>query len=1175
MKIQDMFQKDIHRKIGGVVRVGDDNESSLKQEMEEYIITKELKKHFGTFLDNYIASMNQPTNDIGVWISGFFGSGKSHFLKILSYLLSNKEVAGKKAVDYFKDKFDDPIMNANIARCAEIPTESILFDISGAGPAQKGGTAVQQVFFKTFYEHLGYFGNDLKVARLEMYLDKQGKLEEFRGEFEKVHGRPWGESRKALGLIQDKVVSVLKSVLGMSEGAARKWLEEEPSLDMAIDLLAGEINEYVNSKGKGFRLLFCIDEVGQYIGEDGGLMLNLQTIVEMLGTKCMGKVWVMVTSQEAIDSVVKLVGGDFSKIQARFNTRLSLSSSSVAEVIKKRILEKNGAADKQLRLVYETDAAGLKNIFAFKSAAKKDIKGFAGADEFAGAFPFVPYQFQVLQDALAEIRKHGHSGKGFSGGERSMLSAFQDAAKVVSDGDDSTLVPFWMFYDTILTFLDGPIRRVVDRCQEAADKGDGLKPQDVEVLKLLYLLRYNEDFKANIDNLAILSVGDTHADMMALRQSTEESLKRLEAQNYVARDGEAYAFLTDEEQEIAREIKSTTVATDIIVKGIGDIVFGDIFDSKKFKHDPYDFSFDKFMDDIPYGTLAGSVALRIVTGLSGDYHGAPEEKLKLDSEMGKQAIVRLSDNQTYYKDLLEAEKISQYVKTRNVPHLRESVQDIIQKKQQQAKALRENAKAQIGQAIQGATFYVCGKSVQPKGANAKGKLDDVLKLLVEAVYSKQGMVDTYYVDDKDLKKIPVGERPEVGNETARDEVCQWLEVQSKIGHGGVTMRQVQDHYKKDPYGWRELEIAGVVAHLVFEQKVSIHYGGKQLGKEDKNLIDCLRRKSETEKTIVRLRTEPTEQQVRDSIAFLREWLVVMDIPGDKDGLVGFVKDELGKKRDHYTNLLDNYSRGSYPQKATAEAARELMVDVLSQEEDEVALLERLLAKKDDISASTKAMKALETFFDGSQRKIFDEAAKLLADIEDERAYFAHDPETTGKLNALTEILQAAEPYSRIKDLTDLMQGVRAAHKALLEKKRVEVQGAIKQCETDILALDLPAGLVKEAEAEYAGRAKDTAKAQNLMKLDAMVAQAQTYKDRLCSRAEAAEAAEAQVQKMRETPGTPDGGKKPKQNKIAQLRRADVFPAKTLATRQDVDGYLDGVRQKLYETLDASGGVQIT
>ncbi|MDR3296397.1 MAG: BREX system P-loop protein BrxC [Clostridiales Family XIII bacterium] len=582
MNIQSMFQKDINRDINGVIKVAQDDTASLKQELGEYIITTELRRHFNTFFDNYGRAIDTPTDKIGVWISGFFGSGKSHFLKILSYLLSNREIDGIYATDMFKDKFDDPMCYAELLRCTAIPTESILFNIDIAHVGEKTKGSILRVFAKVFYNHLGYYGEDLKIAKFEQFIAKIGKTDEFRSAFGQINGADWTESRSSYAFFEDDIIECMQSVLGMSETAARNWFNGTENAEISIEQFIAEVKEYVDGKGKNFRLLFCVDEVGQFIGDDSSLMLNLQSIVEEVGDKCRGKAWVMVTSQEAIDSVVKIVGNDFSKIQGRFNTRLSLSSSSVGEVIKKRVLAKTGDADKLLRLVYDKEQAVLKNLFTFSDAVL-DIKGYAGGTEFSATYPFVPYQFIIIQKVLAEIRKHGNSGKHLSGGERSMLSGFQEAAQKVQDKDENALVPFPQFYDTVHTFLESTIRQVVNRCQDAADGGNGMEPEDVSVLKLLYLLRYIEDIKTNIDNIAVLMIDDIRADKIALRQSVAKSLDRLEKQNYIARNGDAYLFLTDEEQDVANDISNTPVDGTAIVQSIGNTVFNDIYQPKKFK----------------------------------------------------------------------------------------------------------------------------------------------------------------------------------------------------------------------------------------------------------------------------------------------------------------------------------------------------------------------------------------------------------------------------------------------------------------------------------------------------------------------------------------------------------------------------------------------------------------
>ena len=162
-----MFRDDINRKINGVVKVDQDESSVLVQELNEYVITRELKKHFITFFNNYNDSFGEDTADIGVWISGFFGSGKSHFLKMLSYLLENKEVQGIRTVERFRTKFeDDPATFMLIDRATRGKTDTILFNIDIEGSINKDKTAVLRVFAKMFYNYLGFYGENLKVAKL-------------------------------------------------------------------------------------------------------------------------------------------------------------------------------------------------------------------------------------------------------------------------------------------------------------------------------------------------------------------------------------------------------------------------------------------------------------------------------------------------------------------------------------------------------------------------------------------------------------------------------------------------------------------------------------------------------------------------------------------------------------------------------------------------------------------------------------------------------------------------------------------------------------------------------------------------------------------------------------------------------------------------------------------------
>ncbi len=1174
MKIQNMFKNDINRDINGVIKVAQDDEKSLHQELSEYIITKELRRHFATFFDNYTKAIDQPTDKMGVWISGFFGSGKSHFLKMLSYLLTNKKVSNQNAVDYFENKFDDSMMYAMIKKSVSVPTESILFNIDIEGPINKDKTAVLRVFTKVFYNHCGYYGEDLKIAKLERFIDKQGKTNEFREVFEQINGGNWLETRDSYAFFEDDIVEVLKVVLGMSETAARNWFNSEENGDMSIKQLVTEIKEYVDNKGKNFRLLFMVDEVGQYIGDDGDLMINLQSIVEELGAKCRGKVWVMVTSQEAIDSIVKISGDDFSKIQGRFNTRLSLSSSSVDEVIKKRVLAKTDDAEQLLDMVYEKEYAVLKNLFTFNNPIL-DIKGYSNGSEFTSTFPFVPYQFIVIQKVLAEIRKHGNSGKHLSGGERSMLSGFQEAAQEFQYKDENALVPFYKFYNTVHTFLESPIRRVIDRCQTAADNNDGIEQEDVSVLKLLYLVRYIDDIKANINNIAILMVDDIRTDKIALREKIKNSLERLLVQNYIARNGDTYAFLTDEEQDIAIDIKNTVVDSSTIVQSIGQTIYSDIFPTKKYKYKKYDFAYDQYVDETLIGSASGGMRLRIIT-VASDYYNTSEQKLIMDSQINNEAIVILSNEAPYFEELEQAMKIRKYVKQRNISQLPESIQDIIRKRQQQARNLEDRATNYIEKAILTAKFYIHGEKIEIKSGSVRDILDAALRNLVESVYNKLNMVNSFVDSDADILQILNSKSHEIGiigtgtnNEYALNEISQWLELQSQKMLP-TSMGDVQRRYGAIPYGWREIDIAAMIANLIAQQKISIRYGGVLISKEERRLVDYLRKKSEIDKASVTRRIAPSEDLIRKSVDFLREYLGAMDIPTDEDGLIYYVTDTFTKRLTHYETLIESeYSRENYPQKEIVDEAYKLMQDILSQRKDNVALLNRMIQKQDALFDSAEVMEEIETFFK-TQKVIFDSAKKLLKDIRTERDYYATEMEASSAIREIASILTSPKPYPRIKELSELMQKFKMVRNTLLELKREEVNGIIIQCMGDIHTL---AGWsmraeehVRKSDDYFKKKKQEVIESDSLTVLDAMITQMLNYKDTICKHIEFT---------VNDVPAIDKGtnvDRKPQ--KVVTVRRYDICPVKRIQNKEDIDKYVETIREKLYEALEENDGIQI-
>ena len=1160
MRIQQMFHDDIDRKINGVVKVDQDTADVLKQEVKEYVITRDIRKHMITFFNNYGESFREPTADVGVWISGFFGSGKSHFLKILSYILSNDTVAGKKAIDYFQDKFDDPMMFAQLERCASVPTDTILFNIDSKSPINKDKTAILRVFAKVFYEYRGFYGDDLKVAKLEQFIEKSGKMAAFKNKFEEIHGESWEASRDAFSFFEDDVVEALIETLDMSETAARNWFNGTETADMSIEQLVKEIKEYIDSKGKNFRLLFMIDEVGQYIGSDGSLMLNLQTIVEEIGSRCGGRVWVMVTSQEAIDSITKISGDDFSKIQGRFNTRLSLSSSSVDEVIKKRILAKTDNAANMLSLSYSKNSAVLKNLFTFNEAVL-DLKGYTSEYDFIETYPFVPYQFRLMQNVLAQIRKHGNSGKHLSGGERSMLSGFQEAAQAIENKDENALVPFSLFYNTVHTFLESAIRRVIDRCQTAADNHDGIEQYDVDVLKLLYLIRYVDDIKANVDNITTLMVDDIRADKINMRKQIQESLDRLVRENYVARNGDTYTFLTDDEQDIERDIRNTPVDSATIVQSISQIIFGDLYVSKKFKYGKYDFPYDQIIDETTIGQLTGAVRLRILT-VASDLYNAGDQALLMKSNVDNEAILVLSDKYPYFDDLESAAKIRKYVKSRNVAQLPEAIQHIIRGKQQQASAYEKTAKEHISSAIFEAKVYVSGEMSEIKTSSVKDKIENSLSSLVESVYSKLGYIKKNFDNDMELlqiltnpnKQITLGGGVAVDNPDAVDEVAQYLDLQG-MKMLPTSMGDIQRRFSAIPYGWREIDIAAVICSLISTQKVALQYSGSVIQPTDKHIPDYLRRKTEIDKTLVTQKKKIPEPLNTNARKVLKDYFNTMDLPADDDGLIAYVLDSFTAERDKLQGLLDvQYAAGNYPDRTVVENGVKLCNDLLSHKKDNIALLTKLVSMEDDFLDLSDDMTAVYSFFK-NQKAIFDSASTLLASLSSETEYLQAEQEATRALSQIRAIINMPKPYKNIADLPTLIQKVQNAYTQLMDLKRQEVYSEIQAAMGEIhqTANYHQKDIIAKADDALGAKKKAAADATTLTQLDAMRIQISNIRQ--------------QYLKALMVPVEPD-------EKVATAYRSSLGYTIKLKNEADVDKYVADIKEKLMEMLEGNDVLHI-
>lgn len=1183
MRIQDMFERDIDRNINGVIKIEQNDDEVIEQELAEYVVTNELRGHFATFFDAYERALDAPTDKIGVWISGFFGSGKSHFLKMLSYLLSGQTANGRPAIDIIAPRFEDPMIEAKARRAVNIPTETILFNIDSKGPSNKDKTAILRIFARVFFEHLGFYGEDLKLARLERDIDQKGKTEAFRTAYREATGTDWLEERDAYDLNSDAVIDALEQAGAMSREAAERWFDNAEEFEFTIDWLVRQIDQYASERaeqeGGQFRLLFMVDEVGQYIGTDTSLMLNLQTIVEDLGARCAGRVWVVVTSQEAIDEITTIAGQDFSKIQGRFNTRLSLSSTGAGEVIRRRILSKNDHAHDLLAVEYDQNATVLKNLFTFK-AARNDLDGYDGAKGFADAYPFADYQFKLMQDVINGLRNQGSSGKHLSA-ERSMLSGFQEVAQALEDRDEHALAPLWMFYNTVQSFLEGYHRRVIDRAAAAARDGAGLEEYDVSVLKLLFLIKWvSQEMPGNVDNIATLMVDDLRANRAEVRERMQAALERLQRENYITRNGECYLFLTDDEQEIARQIARTQVDAAKLIRKAADIVFGQIFETPKITVGKNNFPVAEWLDGTRVNN-AGGLTLRVLARMDGGDTPSREELL-LQSSRGE-AVVLLSNEVDYYTCLMEAARIQQFASATIVANLPSNQQEVIRAKQQERTALETKAQVLMEEAVRRGEFYAGGSQITITGTNSAKKLiEQCTARLVDAIYTKLGYIDRNYDDDAQIRQILNGAAPAIEgiepNKRAIDDVRTYLNAQA-MRATAVSMDDLQKRYQAAPYGWRERDIAAVVAELIAAGEARVSYGGQVVDARDVKMTDCLRKLSMTQRAVVEMRVRASAGDITRARRAIEVLCHVHNLPTEEEPLATACRNALRERLDGLNSLMTGaYNRNpKYPGFGIVADAVKLIKELLDIRGDSGDLLRAIAKAEDDLSDAGEDLEDIDGFFPDMQR-IYDNATNLLKRLDQDRSYLGAHTEAAKAIEDIQRILRAERPYSQITDLAPAMQAIEGVHAKLLKAKRAEVEAQVEDIFASVRQhgeeLDVTLGSVDERERARIGTVRS---ATTLTQLDAVSAQLTGDQARLFGDLDReherihrpAPVSTGQVITTSHAPVAPE-----RPRKVRELQRSTAFLPKTLHSEAEIDAYLAEARKRLVSELSHNDAIKL-
>jgi len=897
-----------------------------------------------------------------------------------------------------------------------------------------------KVFVKVFDESRGYYGNQGHVAEFERDLDSRGQYEAFKDAFERLAEIPWTQGREQTALEGASIDRAFTEVRGEpADGIIKQY---QATYSVSIEDFAKEVLAWIDKQPEGYRLNFYVDEVGQFIGSNTHLMLNLQTIAESLNSKCKGRAWVFVTSQEDMDKVLgdrtKQQGNDFSKIQARFKTRLKLTSADVEEVIRKRLLEKSDGGSAALESIYAEQSANFKTLFDFVDGAKS-YRNFADEASFVGTYPFVSYQFPLFQAAIEGISDHNvFEGRNSSVGERSMLGVVQQVAKDIGDVEIGTLATFDHMFAGIRASLKSAAQRSIDVAERNLDNLLAIR-----LLKALFLVKYVESFQSTPRNLTVLVYDHFGLDLPELAEDVKEALTLLEVQTYVQRNGNVYEYLTNEEQVIEEEIKNVDIDSSEVSSQFFKILSGDVIKTSKvrFNKNGQDFPFGFKLDDQVHGQQK-ELSIHFITP---EYPFTPEET-RMHSAGKDEVRVILEPDERVLSDLRLLLKTDKYVKRKQTTSLSAIEEQILRSKAMLNREREKELVQRIQRAVGKSELVVNQADITASSQDALGRVTEGFQELISRTYTQLKLLGGITYSEQ---QVAGAANPESGLFEAEellkinppaDEILSFLVRKRTMGEQ-VTMKTIVDTFQSKPYGWDLASIEVIVASLIGVSKATLTVDANVQKRSE--VATTLRNTQKHANAIVSLQKTFDERKVSSFRKFCTDFFDEGSPPKDPLELARHGADKLKGKLDEL--------------KATVTGSKYPFVEQLS---GPIDLLDQAVGKPDDwylndfnlgddlLEAKDNLIDPIQSFLRGAQRSIFDDASALLTTHSSNLSYLppGSDEPVTSALsdpngfrgNKMTLLKQAADDLRRQID-------------EVADAKRTEVASAIEARKAELLA----------------------------------------------------------------------------------------------------------------------------
>lgn len=834
-QIHEIFYRPINRKIDRVVKVDNDDPSVVKKELEEYILTPQLERHFSEALEAVIDTEHAQTEDVGMWVSGFFGSGKSHFMKILGHVLENHEFDDTQAADMFRDRIEDNEMldGAVGSVVQKFDSEVLMFQI-GAKADASGSESITEIIHREFNISRGYASMPW-VAQMEQELESRGVYDDFVDAIEKNTGKDWAEVRnEAMFVRPDMKKALVETGEYSSEDEAGRAIDDvQDNVLINASTLAEDIVKHVEKReaetGDNCRYFVFIDEISQFIGDDGQLLLELQSIVEEFGQKGKGKIFLGVTSQEQLQQLIPGVlekEAEESKVIDRFPHRFDLTSENLDKVVRDRVLSKKGEFRGVLGDLYDQHEGILSARYKLDSG--QSLKSIT-RDNFIDCYPFLPYQLDILPEIFQALGK-GSSDQ-LTGGERTLIDVTQSVLKDedhLYNDELGSLVTMDMIFDEISNDIPSSD---VKSIREASPQ-NAAEEISRRVLKALYLLQQLPWIPNTADNIAT-SLQRELGPTQELESDVKDTLEALVDAGYVRHDEEGYRILKETEQELENEIKGIDVGPGDIRRSSKRFLNDILDDTSRVNYEGQTFQLNLTIDDEQI-TSKGHIDLKTYSPIYQRYEDIDPDGLKTQSFSEDDTLYWVADDakqNDIYEKLKSIYQINTIVKEKRGEELSQEEQEALGQKQEDLQRLRNEVKREFERSFQRGKLIYNGETDEFDATNTSlgslvaRKADNAIPKVFTSFKHGSATVKDRHISEifgdlqgssnpsvfSELGVVQDGEL--IAEARIASEVEDEIQRREKAGENR-TGGDLIDHFAEPPYGWSR-EVVRLATAVLF------------------------------------------------------------------------------------------------------------------------------------------------------------------------------------------------------------------------------------------------------------------------------------------------------------------------------------------------------------------------